>query len=99
MQKYVKSDGGRWRPAGAFKLDEGIGAFPLEDLDKYSSDGDAVSIDDGHDNCPYCRNTRLVNCRCGKTYCESEAATSGTCPWCGNYGRYRSGTWGVGGGG
>ena len=99
MQKYVKSDGGRWHPAGAFKLDEGVGAFPLEDLDKYGSDGEAVSIENGFDPCPYCANTVVVGCSCGKTYCEKSEATSGTCPWCGSRGRYQSGTWGVGGGG
>ena len=101
MQKYVRTAGGQFRSSGTFKLGQGTGAFPLEDLDKYGSDGESVSIDVGHDPCPYCRNTSLVNCNAcgGKTYCEAENATSGTCPWCGNYGRYRSGSWGVGGGG
>jgi len=100
MQKYVKSATGQFRPAGTFRLDEGIGAFPLEDLDKYASDGDVVSTRDGFDPCPYCHNTVIVGCPCGKTYCETSGATSGTCPWCGEYGSYRSGEgWGVGGGG
>jgi hypothetical protein len=98
MQKYVRSDSGQWRTAGTFRL-EGIGAFSLDDLDKYDSDGDAVSIDVGFDPSPYCNNTSLVNCSCGKSYCISEEAASGTCPWCGIHGRYRPGTWGVGGGG
>ena len=99
MQKYVKSDDGTFRPAGAYKLGQGVGAFPLEDLDKFGSDGQAVSVDVGHDPCPYCGNTALVGCQCGKTYCESNDATSGTCPWCGKQSTYRSGTWDVGGGG
>ena len=101
MQKYVRTDGGRFRPAGAYKLGQGVGAFPLEDLDKYASDGEAVSIEIGNNNCPYCGNTSLVNCNScgGKTYCESAGATSGTCPRCGTHGFYRSGSWGVGGGG
>ncbi|MDR3232263.1 MAG: hypothetical protein LBT46_01115 [Planctomycetaceae bacterium] len=99
MQKYVKDSGGNYRPAGAFKLDEGEGAFPLSDLDKYGSDGSAVSVNVGCSPCPYCGNGNLVGCRCGKTYCEKADATSGTCPWCGNSGQYRSGTWNTGGGG
>ncbi|MDR1383568.1 MAG: hypothetical protein LBJ67_06960 [Planctomycetaceae bacterium] len=99
MQKYVKTENGQYRPAGAFKLDEGIGAFPLSDLDKYGSDGNAVSIDVGFSPCPYCKNQQIVGCRCGKTYCEKQNATSGTCPWCGNHGVYQHGTWNTGGGG
>jgi len=66
MQKYVKNATGQFRPAGTFRLDEGIGAFPLEDLDKYASDGDSVSTRDGFDPCPYCRNTVIIGCPCGK---------------------------------
>ncbi|MDR0706083.1 MAG: hypothetical protein LBF88_14010, partial [Planctomycetaceae bacterium] len=47
MQKYVKQEGGNYRPAGTYKLDKGVGAFPLEDLDKYGSDGNAVDISVG----------------------------------------------------
>lgn len=99
MQKYVRSEDGKFRPAGTYKLGEGVGAFPLDDLDKFGSDGEAVSVDVGHDPCPYCGNKSLVGCRCGKTYCEVDAATSGTCPWCGVRGYYESGSWDVGGGG
>jgi hypothetical protein len=99
MQKYRKQEGGNYRPAGTYKLDQGVGAFPLENFDKYGSDGNAVDISVGNDPCPYCRNTGLANCRCGKTYCEKANATNGTCPWCGNKGYYRLGNWGVGGGG
>jgi hypothetical protein len=99
MQKYVKQEGGNYRPAGTYKLDQGNGAFPLEDLDKYKSDGEAVNISVGFDPCPYCRNTSLIKCNCGKVYCEKAGATSGTCPWCGNHGPYGHSSWGVGGGG
>lgn len=104
MQKYVKGTSGKYRPAGAYKLDEGVGAFPLKDLDKYGSDGEVVSTSDGFDPCPYCGNTVIVNCdsrECrGKTYCETSGATEGTCPRCGDRARYRMGSgWGVGSGG
>ena len=101
MQKYVKGADGRYRPTGAFRLDKGTGTFPLEDLDRYGSDGEAVSLDVGFDPCPYCGNMSLARCsKCGgKTYCEAETATSGTCPRCGNHAVYQRATWGVGGGG
>jgi len=104
MQKYVKDSRGQYQPAGTYRLNEGVGAFPLGDLDKYGSDGDAVSTANGFDECPYCGNTVIVNCdsrECrGKTYCETSGATSGTCPRCGDKARYRmSDGWGVGGGG
>ncbi|GHT24259.1 hypothetical protein FACS189419_09080 [Planctomycetales bacterium] len=99
MQKYVKDTNGNYHPAGSYKLDEGEGAFPLKDLDKYGSDGNAVSVEAGADACPYDRNPNLVKRGCGKTYCEKAGATSGTCPWCGNHGSYRSGSWSTGGGG
>jgi hypothetical protein len=100
MQLYTRTDGGQWRPAGAFKLGQGIGAVPLKDMDKYKSDGENVSIDVGHDHCPYCGNTTLGQCRgCGKTLCESEDATRGTCPWCNALLQYERATWSVGGGG
>ena len=99
MQKYVKGTNGKYQPAGAYKLDKGVGAFPLEDLDKYGSDGDVVSIDVGNDPCPYCGNTGLGKCHCGKTLCEKANANSGTCPWCNASLRYTPATWGVGNGG
>ena len=99
MQKYVRSDSGQFRPAGTYKLGQGVGAFPLKDLDKFGNDGKSVSVDIGHNPCPYCGNTSLVGCQCGKTYCESEGAKRGTCPWCGEHGYYQSGSWDVGGGG
>jgi len=107
MQKYVKGRDGEYRPAGTYKLDEGVGAFPLADLDKYGSDGEAVSVSVGFDPCPYCENTMIIHCKArecgrkgGRTYCESSGATEGTCPWCGDHGRYGgSGGWGVGGDG
>ena len=102
MQKYVRTDGGQWRPAGAFKLGEGIGAFPLEDLDKYRSDGDTVSIDVGNNPCPHCNNPSLGQCRCGKTHCLEPLVGSritATCPWCGSRNTYTPGTWTVGGDG
>ena len=104
MQKYVKGSNGQYRPAGTFKLDEGVGAFPLADLGKYSSDGEAASTADGFDPCPYCGNTVIVTCdtkECvKKIYCESSGAIEGTCPWCGDRARYRAGSGTrVGGGG
>ncbi|GHT44631.1 hypothetical protein FACS189454_02590 [Planctomycetales bacterium] len=104
MQKYEKQKGlvgfvRKYKPAGTYKLGEGIGVFPLEDLDKYSSDGNAVSVNNGFNPCPYCENSQIVGCRCGKTYCEKNGATSGTCPWCGKQGSYSIGTWNTGRGG
>lgn len=99
MQKYVKQENGSYKPAGAFKLDTGIGAFPLDELDKYGSDGESVPLENGSNNCPYCQNRGLKRCDCGKTSCEEENACRGTCPWCGESNSLTPGTWGVGGGG
>lgn len=109
MQKYVKRDGTDYRPAGAYKLDQGIGAFPLEDLEKYGSDGSNVSLDNGFDPCPYCHSSSIGRCSCGKTLCipnltkTSSCSLSSnrvTCPWCSRVGNYsRTGAWNVGGGG
>jgi hypothetical protein len=99
MQKYVKDSNGNYSPAGAYKLGEGVGAFPLADLDKYGSDGNAVSVDNGANQCPWCGNLNLVGCQCGKTYCEKADATEGTCPWCKKHGHYKAGSWNTGGGG
>lgn len=105
MQKYVKSTWGKYRTAGTFRLDEGIGAFPLEDLDKYESDGGNVSVGNASfDPCPYCRSRLIGRCSCGRTLCLPET-TGGrnepvACPWCGETGIYSdSGGWNVGGGG
>ncbi len=109
MQKYVKREGSSYYPAGAFKLDQGVGAFPLTDLEEYGSDGSNVSIDIGFDPCPYCRSSSLGRCCCGKTLCLPESPNASgcfgaslrvTCPWCDRVGNYSaSGAWGVGGGG
>lgn len=109
MQKYVKSDGSSYRPAGTYRLDQGVGAFPLSELDKYKSDGEQVSLDRGFDPCPYCNSHALGKCTCGKTLCipdnSGRSSCSGisasvTCPWCERKCFFSaSGSWGVGGGG
>ncbi len=100
MQKYVKNDGTEYYPAGAFKLDQGIGAFPLNDLEKYGSDGSNVSLDSGFDPCPYCRNPTLGRCHCGKTLCTPNMGATVTCPWCDRSCTFnRIESWDVGGGG
>lgn len=109
LQKYVKNDGGDYRSAGAYRLDQGVGAFPLEDLEKYGCDGSGVSTSRGFNPCPYCHTTRIGRCHCGKTLCAPQLQTNAcgkrlpsraTCPWCGQecvFGRTES--WDVGGGG
>jgi len=89
MQKYVKDSSGIYRSAGAFPLDKGIGAFPLKDIDKYKSDSDvSISIsDNGFGSCPYCSNTVMGQCSCGKMLCKSSEPVA-TCPWCGEVGNY-----------
>jgi len=68
MQKYVKQPNKTYKPAGAFKLDNGIGAFPLADLDKYVRQSEAASLTD-IDPCPYCSNHRVGISSCGKVLC------------------------------
>lgn len=98
MQKYVKGDDGKYRPAGTYKL-EGTGAFPLDDLDKHKSDGTTVSWSVGFDPCPYCSNTTVGQCHCKKVFCVSAKKNAGTCPWCGSYCTFTPGDAMVGGGG
>ncbi|MDR3183361.1 MAG: hypothetical protein LBT89_10700 [Planctomycetaceae bacterium] len=97
MQKYVKNDGGKYRPDGAYKLGEGIGAFPLEDLGKYGSDGQNVSWNVGIDPCPHCGNKGVGQCPCQKIHCCK--GMHATCPWCGRENDYTPGEVNVGGGG
>ena len=111
LQKYVRQSDNSYKPAGAYKLDGGIGAFPLEDLDKFQSDGEAVDVNDGKNECPYCGSDVIALCpECNKTFCGGASVVETgflgaksirlTCPWCNHEDSYgSSGSWGVGGGG
>jgi hypothetical protein len=102
MQKYVKNSGNyfqpsSYRPDGAYKLDKGEGAFPLEELDKYSHDEGKVSWSVGFDPCPYCSNSGVGQCSCKKVFCVE--GNQGICPWCGIECHFTPGDVSVGGGG
>ena len=110
LQKYDRQENGTYKPAGVYKLGTGIGAFPLEDLDKYSSNSESVNVDIGFNPCPYCSNSDLVRCgKCDKTSCGGATIeTKGpfgqvfqeiTCPWCGNKAKLTPSSWNVGGNG
>ena len=91
LQKYVKTEGGSYRTAGAYPLDGGIHAYPLDEIDQYHKEDSLVNLGDtGFDPCPYCGNTALVHCdRCQKSYCEKSSpepdqSDSGTFPFFGS---------------
>jgi hypothetical protein len=102
MQKFVKNSGNdsqssSYRPAGAYPLDKGEGAFPLDELDKYSRDEGKVSLNVGIDPCPYCSNHGIGQCHCKKMFCIN--GPRGTCPWCGRECYFTPGNLSGGGGG
>jgi hypothetical protein len=105
MQKYVKNTGddsssSSYRPAGTYPLDKGKGAFPLDELDKYSRDEGKVSWNVGFNQCPYCSNRTIGQCHCKKIFCLENFQV--TCPWCGFECHFIPGSSGdvsVGGGG
>ena len=88
MQKYEKDARGEYKPAGAYKLGEGIGAFPISELDHgKSNSGITVSWKLERDPCPHCGNESLGRCSCSKLHCMpivlQGQKRKATCPYCG----------------
>jgi hypothetical protein len=104
LQNYVRNGNNdpheKYRPAGTFALDKGVGAFSLDELDKYGGGGASFTTDQtfGFDPCPYCNNMSIGQCSCGKLLCVP-ASNTANCPWCGRQCHFVPGNIGVGGGG
>jgi len=103
MQKYVRRDGGQWQSDGAFPLENGgIGAISLEELLRIEGGGERINVNVGFGHCPYCPNTSVGQCSCGRLHClESRGGGSitATCPWCDRRNTYTPGTVTTGGSG
>jgi Mg-chelatase subunit ChlD len=68
LQKYAKQADGQYSPSGAFKLGEGVGAFPISDISRYAVSTEGVDLQNINP-CPYCENERLGISSCEKMLC------------------------------
>ena len=83
MQKYIRDSSGKYSFACTFKLREGIGAFPLKDLGKYTGNSfgkQSLNIRDiVLDPCPYCMAKGMFQCGdCKTIYCYNDVKYDNT---------------------
>lgn len=78
--RFEKSAPNHWRVNWAFPMKES--AAKREGYDKTTVSGN-IEFTDEYPGCPYCKETNLTLCSCGRLSCSHLVNEVFTCAWCG----------------
>lgn len=81
--RIEEKDKGHWVADWAFQTNESVAK--REGYDKGEIRG-RFSLSGEFPGCPYCGNSDILQCSCGKIFCWDGKTKTNTCPWCGSAG-------------
>jgi hypothetical protein len=82
VKKMDNRDVSLWTATWTYKIKSDADAQNSGASSQLNLEGDLFLVADNYPGCPYCKNSKLIQCaECSRTFCASADQNTVVCPW------------------